>query len=168
MNPKALPRGCKRGSRLGGIFSLFLVPCGTGYIIVGFGLGFRLSSWLVVSELKFLTRHDMGHTLAEPGTEVEILERKAPLYNVVLLNDDEHSYDYVIEMLQKIFFFSTEQALKHAVEVDFTGRTILITCGLAEAEFSRDQVHAYGPDPRIPHCRGSMSAIIEPADSPPS
>ena len=110
----------------------------------------------------------MGQTLSEAGAEVEILEGKAPLYNVVLLNDDDHSYDYVIEMLQRIFCFSKEEALKHAVEVDLTGRTILITCGLAEAEYSRDQVHAYGPDPRISYCHGSMSAVIEPADAPPS
>jgi ATP-dependent Clp protease adaptor protein ClpS len=110
----------------------------------------------------------MGQTLTEPGTVVEILEGKAPLYNVILLNDDDHSYDYVIEMLQKIFCFSKEEALKHAVEVDLTGRTTLITCGLAEAEYSRNQVHAYGPDPRISHCHGSMTAVIELADTPPS
>jgi ATP-dependent Clp protease adaptor protein ClpS len=105
----------------------------------------------------------MSKTFAEQEIRNQGLEEKAPLYNVVLLNDDDHSYDYVIEMLQRIFCFSKEQALKHAVEVDFTGRTVLITCGLPEAEFSRDQIHAYGPDPRIPHCRGSMSAVIEPA-----
>ena len=110
----------------------------------------------------------MDQTLTESGTEVELVEGKSPLYNVVLLNDDDHSYDYVIEMLQKIFCFSKEEALKHAVEVDLAGRTILITCGLGEAEYSRDQIHAYGPDPRIPHCSGSMSAIIEPADTPAS
>jgi ATP-dependent Clp protease adaptor protein ClpS len=107
----------------------------------------------------------MSPTLAEPGTEIENLEGKAPLYNVVLLNDDDHTYDYVIEMLQRIFLFSREQALKHAMEVDFTGRTILITCGLEEAQFSRDQILAYGPDPRIARCRGSMSAVIEPAET---
>jgi ATP-dependent Clp protease adaptor protein ClpS len=105
----------------------------------------------------------MTQTITLPGTLTDSLEEKAPLFNVVLLNDDEHSYDYVIEMLQKIFCFSRPQAYDHAVEVDFAGRTILITCGLEEAQFSRDQIHAYGADYRIPHCRGSMSAIIEPA-----
>jgi ATP-dependent Clp protease adaptor protein ClpS len=80
----------------------------------------------------------------------------------VLLNDDDHSYDYVIEMLQRLFCFSVQQAYEHAVEVDSKQRTVLITCGLAEAEFGRDQVLAYGPDPRIPHCKGSMSAVVEP------
>ena len=92
-----------------------------------------------------------------------IKKENAKLFHVVLLNDDHHSYDYVIEMLQKIFYFTTEQAYKHAVKVDFIGRTVLITCHRQEAEFSRDQIHACGPDPRIPSCQGSMSALVEPA-----
>ncbi len=106
----------------------------------------------------------MPQTLTEKETDKRSQREKAPLFNVVLLNDDDHSYDYVIEMLQKIFCFSRQQAYDHAVEVDTTGRTILITCSLEEAQFARDQIHAYGADHRIPHCRGSMSAIIEPAD----
>jgi ATP-dependent Clp protease adaptor protein ClpS len=88
---------------------------------------------------------------------------KNPLYRVVLLDDDDHTYDYVIEMLQKIFIFTAEQALRHAQEVDSMGRTVLITCELPEAEFARDQVQSYGRDWRLPRSRGSMSAIVEPA-----
>jgi len=97
--------------------------------------------------------------------EPEVIERedKVPLYRVVLLDDNDHTYDYVIEMLQKIFVFSLDQAYRHAEEVDRTGRTVLITCELPEAEFSRDQIHAYGPDWRLPRSKGSMNAIIEPA-----
>lgn len=90
-------------------------------------------------------------------------EQLIPLYNVVLLDDDQHTYDYVIEMLQKLFAMSTQQAFEHACEVDGTGRTIVITCELAAAEFGRDQIHAYGADWRMPKSKGSMSAIIEPA-----
>jgi ATP-dependent Clp protease adaptor protein ClpS len=98
-----------------------------------------------------------------PATEVVERERLVPLYSVVLLDDDDHTYDYVIEMLQKIFIFSLEQAYRHAEEVDRCGRTVLITCELGEAEFARDQIHAYGPDWRLPRSKGSMSAVIEPA-----
>lgn len=101
-------------------------------------------------------------SLPEVGNQKQDRDQKSPLYNVVLLNDDDHSYDYVIEMLQRIFCFSAQQAYQHALEVDLTQRTILITCGLEEAEFGRDQILAFGPDPRIPHCKGSMSAIVEP------
>jgi len=98
-----------------------------------------------------------------PATEVVEHERLVPLYSVVLLDDNDHTYDYVIEMLQKIFIFSLEQAYHHAEEVDRCGRTVLITCHLPEAEFARDQIHAYGPDWRLPRSQGSMSAVIEPA-----
>lgn len=90
-------------------------------------------------------------------------EGHSRLYRVVLLDDDDHTYDYVIEMLQKIFIFSAEQALNHAREVDSTGRTPLITCELPEAEYARDQIHGYGADWRMPQSKGSMSAVIEPA-----
>ncbi len=105
----------------------------------------------------------MGSTVLSPDIETIGQDDLTPAYNVVLLDDDDHTYDYVIEMLQRLFVFSQEQAVNHAVEVDTHGRTILLTCALSEAEFARDQVHAYGPDRRIPRSKGSMSAVIEPA-----
>ena len=105
----------------------------------------------------------MGQTITTPRIDLSSEGVKSPLYRVVLLDDDDHTYDYVIEMLQKIFIFTGEQALRHAQEVDARGRTVLITCELPEAEFGRDQVHAYGPDWRLPRSKGSMSAVVEPA-----
>lgn len=105
----------------------------------------------------------MEKTVTPPQIEKEKLEELTPLYNVVLLDDDEHTYDYVIEMLQKLFLCSGPDAFRHAVEVDTKGRTIVITCELPEAEFGRDQIHAFGPDWRMPKSKGSMRAIIEPA-----
>jgi ATP-dependent Clp protease adaptor protein ClpS len=86
-----------------------------------------------------------------------------PPWNVVLLNDDDHTYQYVIDMLQVVFGHSAEQAFLFAVEVDTTGRVIVDTTTKERAELKQEQIHAHGPDPRIPHCAGSMSAIIEPA-----
>jgi ATP-dependent Clp protease adaptor protein ClpS len=105
----------------------------------------------------------MSRPSAAPETEAVERTELVPLYRVVLLDDNDHTYDYVIEMLQKIFVFSLDQAYRHAEEVDRTGRTVLITCELGEAEFSRDQVQGYGPDWRLPRSKGSMVAIIEPA-----
>ena len=101
-------------------------------------------------------------TIASPGTRQENLDQQVPFYNVVLLDDAEHTYDYVVEMLQKLFALSMEDAWNHAVEVDNTGRTIVITCELPAAEFGRDQIHAFGADRRMPTSKGSMSAIVEP------
>jgi ATP-dependent Clp protease adaptor protein ClpS len=105
----------------------------------------------------------MAKPSISPDTEIVEQRRLVPLYRVVLLDDNDHTYDYVIEMLQKIFIFSLEQAYHHAEEVDRAGRTALITCELPEAEFARDQIQSFGPDTRLPRSQGSMSAVVEPA-----
>ena len=103
---------------------------------------------------------------AQPVIETEPSQdeatRLAPMWNVVLLNDDDHTYEYVIEMLGKLFHHPAEKAYGMAKEVDTTGRVIVLTTSREQAEFKRDQIHAYGPDHRIPRCAGSMSATIEP------
>lgn len=96
------------------------------------------------------------------GTKAEDQDAPSPLYRVVLLDDNDHTYDYVIEMLQKIFIFTVEEAFRHAEEVDARGRTVVMTCELPQAEFARDQIHMYGPDWRLARSMGSMSAIVEP------
>lgn len=101
--------------------------------------------------------------IATPTQKMNWEEQSARLFHVVLLDDDEHTYDYVIEMLQKLFFLPLQLAFQHAVEVDTTGRTIVITCERLQAEFARDQIHGFGADPRMPKSKGSMSAIIVPA-----
>jgi ATP-dependent Clp protease adaptor protein ClpS len=98
-----------------------------------------------------------------PEIEDDTSSRLQPLYHVILLNDEDHTYDYVVEMLTKIFAMSEATALGHAVEVDTKGTTILITCELEKAELKRDQIHSYGPDWRLPRSLGSMAAIVEPA-----
>ncbi len=109
----------------------------------------------------------MQSAVAVPGTAPSVQDEREQehgnLFHVVLLDDDEHTYDYVVEMLQKLFFFPLETAFQHAVEVDTTGRTIVITCALPEAEFGRDQIQSYGADPRMPKSKGSMTAILVPA-----
>jgi ATP-dependent Clp protease adaptor protein ClpS len=89
--------------------------------------------------------------------------KRQPPYNVILLNDDDHSYDYVIRMLQQLFGHPPEKGFLLAKEVDTSGRVIVMTTTMELAELKRDQIHAFGPDPLIPRCKGSMSATIEPA-----
>jgi len=107
----------------------------------------------------------MPAPVQSPDVETAREEQLVPLYNVVLLDDDDHTYDYVIEMLQRLFIFSLDQAWRHTEEVDRTGRTVLMVCELGEAEFARDQIHAYGPDWRLARSKGSMSAVVEPVAS---
>ena len=85
----------------------------------------------------------------DTGTDIGGHEEHAQLFNVVLLDDDDHTYDYVIEMLSTLFHLTVDQAYQHAVEVDQAGRTTVMTCELGPAEFARDQIHGYGADWRM-------------------
>jgi ATP-dependent Clp protease adaptor protein ClpS len=107
----------------------------------------------------------MSETITLPRTHVEEEEKvkRQPPYNVILLNDDDHTYDYVISMLQTIFGYPPEKGFQMAKEVDTTGRVIVLTTTMEHAELKRDQIHAFGPDKQLARCKGSMSAMIEPA-----
>ena len=111
----------------------------------------------------------MSETITLPRTSRRVKEeeeqktKRQPPYNVVLLNDDDHSYDYVIAMLQQLFGHPVEKGFLMAKEVDTTGRVIVLTTTKEHAELKQDQIHAFGPDPGITRCKGSMTAVIEPA-----
>lgn len=108
----------------------------------------------------------MSGTTVLPDTDVEQEQktRRQPPYNVVLLNDEDHTFEYVIEMLKVLFGHPVEKGYQLAKMVDTAGRAIVCTTSLERAELKRDQIHAYGPDPRIPRCKGSMSAELEAAE----
>jgi len=102
--------------------------------------------------------------LPEVEEQEETRTRRQPPYHVILLNDDDHSYQYVILMLLELFGHPVEKGMQLAKEVDETGRAVVCTTSLERAELKQEQSHAYGPDPLIPRCKGSMSAEIEPAE----
>ena len=106
----------------------------------------------------------MTSTIARPQEKKEQKTKGLPPYNVILLDDDDHSYEYVIHMLKVLFGHPPEKGYRMAVEVDTTGRVIVTTTHLEHAELKRDQIQAFGPDPLIPRCKGSMSATVEPAE----
>lgn len=107
---------------------------------------------------------------AEPGEKVLVrpkrqsrkAPRRQPRYHVVLWDDDDHSYEYVILMMRQVFGYPAEKGFLIAREVDTQGRAICMTTTREHAELKRDQIHAYGKDSLIPRCKGSMSASIEP------
>ena len=108
--------------------------------------------------------------VAEPTEEV-VLKRRAknskkpkrqPRYNVSLWDDQEHTPEYVIVMMQQLFGHPMERGYLIAQEVDTRGRAIVLTTTREHAELKRDQIHAFGKDALIASCQGSMSASIEP------
>lgn len=101
-----------------------------------------------------------------PDTSSRTEEQPEVLWRLVLIDDDDHTYDYVIEMLGAIFGYGAEKAFALARIVDTEGRVTLMTADRTTCEQKQSQVHAYGADPRIPTSKGSMTAVVEPLDEP--
>jgi len=103
-------------------------------------------------------------TQTKPGTKPRDETGQPRRWNVVLLDDDHHTYEYVIRMMQELFGHSKERAFEIAKKVDTDGRAICLTTHKEHAELKRDQILAYGRDPLMAESKGSMTAIIEPAE----
>jgi ATP-dependent Clp protease adaptor protein ClpS len=97
-------------------------------------------------------------------SELKRYVRITPQYNVVLLDDNDHTYDYVIEMLMKIFGHGRSRAFEMACTVDLMGRVVVFTSTKKAAEEKQNQILSYGSDWRLSRSNGSMKAIIERAE----
>jgi len=93
----------------------------------------------------------------------ETQSRQQPPYNVIILNDEEHTFDYVIELLCKLFRHSLPTAEELTWRIHRAGRAVVYTTHKELAELKRDQVLAYGPDPRMSVSKGPLDCYIEPA-----
>lgn len=103
-------------------------------------------------------------SISLPDLDIDLeLNKKNPggPWKVVLWDDDEHTYDYVIEMLMDVCQMSMEKAFQHALEVDTEKKTIVFTGELEHAEFIQEKILGFGPDPRMENSKGPMSATIE-------
>jgi len=98
----------------------------------------------------------------EQASKQDTRPQKQPRYHVVLWNDDDHTYQYVIAMLQQLFGHPPERGFQLAKEVDAEGRVIVLTTTREHAELKRDQIHAFGADRLLARSKGAMKASIEP------
>jgi ATP-dependent Clp protease adaptor protein ClpS len=69
-----------------------------------------------------------------------------PPYAVIVENDDFHTFNYVTEVLQKVFGYDLQKAFLLTVEVDASGQAIVWSGALEVAELKRDQIRGCGPD----------------------
>src|SRR5215216_5185052 len=63
-----------------------------------------------------------------------------PPYAVVVLNDDDHTYAYVIDALCRVCRHPAERAFQLAQQIDHTGRAVVWTGTMEVAELKRDQI----------------------------
>lgn len=85
-----------------------------------------------------------------PRTEEKVGEKnkpkKQPPYAVIVHDDDFHTYEYVMEVLQKVCGYDLQKAFLLTQAVDLTGRAVVWTGPKEVAELKRDQIRGFGPD----------------------
>jgi ATP-dependent Clp protease adaptor protein ClpS len=72
--------------------------------------------------------------------------KRQPPYAVVVLDDDLHTFDYVIEALSKVFGYTPAKGKQLATEIHERGRAVVWSGTLELAELKRDQIRGFGPD----------------------
>ena len=112
--------------------------------------------------MQSLATHAVEAPTRQADAETRERVKPEPHYNVVLVDDDEHTYEYVVRMLVTLFGHSLEEAYVMACEVDARGRVIVDTTHRERAELKRDQIKSFGADPLLFASRSSMHAVVEP------
>ena len=74
---------------------------------------------------------------ARPDPKAKL--KKQPPYAVILHNDDDHTMDYVVELLMKLFAYPLEKAFVLMNQVHTQGKSIAWSGTLELAELKRDQ-----------------------------
>jgi ATP-dependent Clp protease adaptor protein ClpS len=118
----------------------------------------------VAEEAAVEVAEPVQETVRKRKEETKRKPKPQPRYNVVLWDDNDHSYAYVTAMMMEVFRYPAEKGFQIAKEVDTSGRCTVLTTTKEHAELKRDQIHAYGKDDLIAGCKGSMTASIEPVD----
>ena len=80
---------------------------------------------------------------AEPARK----PKRQPRYHVLLWNDEDHTYEYVIVMLHELFGHPPEKGFQIAQEVDLRGKAIVLTPvarGAEVKDFDRDRDRVRG------------------------
>src|SRR5262244_1247932 len=69
--------------------------------------------------------------------------RRIPPYHVILLNDDHHSMEFVIDVLSKVLGCSLERAVQLMLEAHTSGRAVIWTGPKEVAELKAEQIRTF-------------------------
>jgi ATP-dependent Clp protease adaptor protein ClpS len=101
-------------------------------------------------------------TIVRPKTRGKSKTRRLPPYNVILLNDDDHSMEFVIEVLVKVFGYPLEKCVLLMLEAHQTGRSIVWSGSKEVAELKQEQVRTFS-EKKNGRDFGPLGCEIEPA-----
>jgi ATP-dependent Clp protease adaptor protein ClpS len=99
----------------------------------------------------------------KPREKEQTQTRRVPPYNVILQNDDFHSFEFVVEVLQKALGYVKERAFLLTREAHTTGRSIVWTGSKEVAELKVEQIRSFHEVRSDGKKFGPLDCSIEPA-----
>ena len=85
-------------------------------------------------------------TERKPEAKKKTRRKKQPPYVLIVHNDEEHTFPYVIEVLQRVCGHDLAKATELTTQVHYAGRAAVWTGTKELAELKRDQIRGFGPD----------------------
>lgn len=106
---------------------------------------------------------DAGVTI-EPKEREETRTRRVPPYHVILLNDDHHSMQFVVDVLCKAVGCNVERAVEYMLEAHTSGRAVVWTGPKEVAELKAEQIQTFHEVRESDGgSLGPVGCVIEPA-----
>jgi ATP-dependent Clp protease adaptor protein ClpS len=99
----------------------------------------------------------------KPKPRQETRTRRLPPYNLILENDDYHSMEFVVEVLQKALGLNQQRATLLMLEAHTRDRAVVWTGPREVAELKLEQIHTFHEVRDDGRDLGPLSCIIEPA-----
>jgi len=89
--------------------------------------------------------------VALPELEEEIEDEATkpsvqPVHVIVVYNDDDHTFEYVIDLFTKVFRYPLEKCTRLAVNIHNQGREIVWSGMKEHGELKIEQLRSGGPD----------------------
>src|SRR5689334_1047092 len=86
---------------------------------------------------------EMSDATTKPEAKTDPKSKLLPPYHVILMNDDFHSFDFVVMVLRKVFGVTQEQAMQFALRAHETGRSVVWTGAKEVAELKVEQMRTF-------------------------
>ena len=102
-------------------------------------------------------------TAPDVATSEETRTRRIPPYNVILLNDDHHSMEFVVEVLCKALGVNVERAYEFMMTAHTSGRAVVWTGSKEGAELKAEQITTFHETRDNGVNLGPLGCDIEPA-----
>lgn len=100
--------------------------------------------------------------ITRPEAREKTSTRRIPPYNVVLLNDDDHTMEFVVMVLTKVYGYPLEKCVTLMLRAHETGRSVIWTGTKELAELKVEQMDTFH-EVKDSADIGALGCEIEPA-----